>query len=42
MDFGFSEEQALLRRSIRDFAETVIAPRVQWMEDTDEKWPRWA
>jgi alkylation response protein AidB-like acyl-CoA dehydrogenase len=36
MDFGFSEEQALLRRSVRDFAETVIAPRVQSMEDTDE------
>ena len=36
MDLRFTEEQELLRRSVRDFAETVIAPRVQWMEETDQ------
>lgn len=36
MDLSFTEEQELLRRSVRDFADTVIAPRVQWMEETDQ------
>jgi alkylation response protein AidB-like acyl-CoA dehydrogenase len=36
MNFQFNEEQQLLRRSAREFAESVIAPRVQWMEEMSE------
>lgn len=36
MDFRFNEEQELLRRSVREFAEAVIAPKVQWMEEHHE------
>jgi alkylation response protein AidB-like acyl-CoA dehydrogenase len=36
MDFSFTQEQELLRRSVREFAESTIAPRVQWMEETDQ------
>jgi len=36
MDFRLSEEQKLLRRTVREFAESVIAPRVQAMEETGE------
>ena len=33
MDFGLSEDQQLLRRSIREFAETEIKPRIrEWDE----------
>lgn len=36
MDFSFSPEQELLRNSARDFTESVVAPRVAEMEETDE------
>jgi alkylation response protein AidB-like acyl-CoA dehydrogenase len=36
MDFSLSMEQELLRRSVREFAETVVADRVAWMEENDE------
>lgn len=36
MDFRLTEEQELLRRSVREFAESVVAKRVEWMEETDE------
>jgi alkylation response protein AidB-like acyl-CoA dehydrogenase len=36
MDFGFTAEQEIVRRSAREFAERVVAPRVEWMEETDE------
>jgi alkylation response protein AidB-like acyl-CoA dehydrogenase len=36
MDFNFKPEQELLRNSVRDFAESVIAPRVAEMEEKDE------
>lgn len=36
MDFGFTPEQELLRKGVREFAEKVIAPRVQEMEETKE------
>jgi alkylation response protein AidB-like acyl-CoA dehydrogenase len=36
MDFQFSSQMDLLRKSVRDFAEGAIAPRVQHMEETDE------
>lgn len=36
MDFQFSPQQELLRKSIREFAEGAIAPKVQRMEETDE------
>ncbi len=36
MDFQFSEEHKLLRRTVREFAEAVIAPRVQGMEESGE------
>src|SRR5918999_968804 len=34
MDFRLSEEQALLRRSVREFAETEIRPHVREWDDT--------
>src|SRR5438477_11414143 len=38
MDFRFTEEQALLRRSVREFAETEIRPHVrEW--DRDQHFP---
>ncbi len=36
MEFQFSEEQNLLRRTVREFAESVITPCVQHMEETGE------
>lgn len=39
MDFSFSAEQELLRTSARDFAESVVAPEVAKMEETDEMPP---
>lgn len=36
MDFGFTPEQELLCKGVREFAEKVIAPRVQEMEETKE------
>lgn len=36
MDFSFSEKQEILRKSVREFAEKEIAPRVQEMEETNE------
>jgi alkylation response protein AidB-like acyl-CoA dehydrogenase len=39
MDFGFSDEQALLRQSVREFAEAELAPHVrEW--DEDQAFPR--
>ncbi len=36
MDFQFSPQQELLRKSLREFAEGAVAPKVQHMEETDE------
>lgn len=36
MDFGFSKEQDLLRTSVKDFAERIVAPKVKEMEETAE------
>ena len=36
MDFQFTSQQELLRKSVREFAEGAIAPKVQHMEETDE------
>src|SRR5512135_3210599 len=36
MEFQFSPQQELLRKSVREFAEGAIAPKVQHMEETDE------
>ncbi len=38
MDFGWTEEQRLWRRAVRDFAQSEIAPRVREM-DTSERIP---
>jgi len=34
MDFGFTEEQVLLRRSVREFADSQVAPEVARMEES--------
>ncbi|SHJ12363.1 acyl-CoA dehydrogenase family protein [Desulfofundulus thermosubterraneus] len=34
MDFSFTQEQELLQKGVREFAEKVVAPRVQEMEET--------
>ncbi|MEJ8544211.1 acyl-CoA dehydrogenase [Brevibacillus borstelensis] len=39
MDFRFNEEQDMMRRMVRDFAQKEIAPFVPVMEET-EKFPR--
>ncbi len=36
IDFTFTEEQEMFRKAAREFAETVIAPRVEEMEKTGE------
>lgn len=36
IDFTFTEEQQMFRAAAREFAETMIAPRVAEMEETDE------
>ena len=36
MDFQFTSQQELLRKSVREFAEGAIAPKVPHMEETDE------
>ena len=34
IDFTFTEEQEMFRQAAREFAETVVAPRVPEMEQT--------
>lgn len=34
IDFTFSEEQELFRKAAREFAETIVAPKVDEMEET--------
>lgn len=36
MDFRFNEDQEMLRKAAREFAEEVIAPRIQEIEEKDE------
>ena len=36
MEFGFTEEQDLLRRTVRDFAESEIAPHVMRYDESQE------
>ena len=36
MDFQFTPQQDLLRKSVREFAEGAIGPKVPHMEETDE------
>jgi alkylation response protein AidB-like acyl-CoA dehydrogenase len=36
MDFGFTPEQEMLRKTVREFAEKEISPKVGWMDETDE------
>ena len=36
VEFAFNAEQELLKKSAREFAETVVAPRVEQMETTGE------
>jgi len=36
MDFNLTQEQELLKKGVREFAEKVIAPRVAEMEETKE------
>jgi alkylation response protein AidB-like acyl-CoA dehydrogenase len=36
MDFQLTEEQTMLRRMVRDFAEKEIAPRAQEIDETDK------
>ena len=36
MDFRFSEREELLRKSVREFAESEIPPKMQAMEETGE------
>lgn len=36
MDFSFTREQEVLRQSMREFAERVVAPKVEPMEETGE------
>ena len=36
MDFQFSPQQELLRKSVREFSEGAIAAKVAHMEETDE------
>jgi alkylation response protein AidB-like acyl-CoA dehydrogenase len=36
MDFGFSEREELLRKSVREFGENEITPKIETMEETGE------
>jgi alkylation response protein AidB-like acyl-CoA dehydrogenase len=36
MDFQFSSQQELLRKSVREFAQGAVAPKVAQMKETDE------
>jgi butyryl-CoA dehydrogenase len=36
MDFAFTSEQDEFRRTVRQFAEEVIAPRAEEMDETEE------
>jgi len=36
MEFGFTSEQEMLRKSVREFAEAEIKPKVQHMDETAE------
>src|ERR671925_317906 len=36
MDFAFTSEQNAFRKTVRDFAEKVIAPRAEEMDETGE------
>ena len=36
MDFGFSEREEMLRKSVREFAEAEVTPKMEAMEETGE------
>lgn len=36
MEFKFTEEQELIRKTVRDFAENVVAPKAGLMDETEE------
>jgi len=36
MDFGFSEREEMLRKAVREFAESEIPPKMEKMEETGE------
>lgn len=36
MDFGFSEREEMLRKSVREFAENEVTPKMEAMEETGE------
>lgn len=36
MDFGFSEREEMLRKSVREFAENEVTPKMDAMEETGE------
>ena len=39
MDFGFTEDQQLLRHTVREFAESEILPHVMYFDERQE-YPR--
>ena len=36
MDFLFSEREEMLRKSVREFAENELPPRMEAMEETED------
>src|SRR3990172_10731084 len=36
MNFALTDEQAMMKRMVRDFAEKEIAPRIAYYEETEE------
>ena len=36
MDFSFSEREEMLRKSVREFAEAEVTPKMEAMEETGE------
>ncbi|UCE57316.1 MAG: acyl-CoA dehydrogenase family protein [Candidatus Bathyarchaeota archaeon] len=36
MDFDFTPEQEMLRKTVREFAEKEIVPKMDWMDETGE------
>ena len=36
MDFSFSEREEMLRKSVREFSENEITPKIEAMEETGE------
>ena len=36
MDFDFTPKQEMLRKTVREFAEKEIAPKMDWMDETGE------